>query len=131
MIPVNKDLFARKQVLPLPEINGSNLKMKKMKKLKMGLMAFALLIGIGAAFASKSVNHHKHQQSSLYWYAVSGGKTVGSYEYDDTKSNVIGEQPCDDSVTPVCLFGSTNSAVANGTSIGSPDAAHSILKQNQ
>jgi len=112
------------------------------KSFKNGLKAFVALFTIllvaGATFAFTAKNHSgtkaaKKPAGSLYWYSVdpSTNKTTAAYSFHDTKSNVISEQNCDDTGTPICLYGSTSSSVAVGTNVGTPAAPDRINEKSQ
>jgi len=108
------------------------------KSFKNGLKAFAALFTIllvaGATFAFTGSKNHsvlkaaKKPAGSLYWYAVnpSTNKTTAAYSFHDTKSNVISAQGCNDTGTPICLYGSNSSSVAVGTNVGTPSAPDRI-----
>lgn len=102
-----------------------------MKKIKIGLMAAALLFGIGGALSSHATIHHNSRVTGLFWYPVdpSTNLTTDDVEFNETKENVIAAQSCKDAASqPICLFGSTNPGLAVGTNVGTPPAANRILE---
>jgi hypothetical protein len=103
-----------------------------MKKFKLGLIALALTLGVGGAFATTGFVH-RSKAASLFWYPVNPttNKTTGPDLYNDTKANVIAEQSCKDVAgQPICLYGSPSSSVPTGTNVGSPAPADRILENN-
>ncbi len=98
------------------------------------LPAIVLVLVLALAFAFKTPKQYdKIRQSSLYWYPVNPATnlTIGTYGYHNTKANVLSEQACDDTGTPICLFGSTNSSLPIGTNVGTPAPANRILETQQ
>ncbi|SDP96555.1 hypothetical protein SAMN05428975_4267 [Mucilaginibacter sp. OK268] len=105
-----------------------------MKKIKLTLLTLALVIGICGAFAFKTPVHHEKKFLVLYWYPVNtAGQIAGPHLFSDavSKAAAIAGQDCKDSPNqPVCLYGDTDPELLVGTSIGSPNSGHAVLKSN-
>lgn len=66
--------------------------------------------------------------TSLYWYEVDQfGNTVGTYKEHGAKDDIVQNGDCKDESDEICLFGSTESNLPNGTSIGSPSPDRLIM----
>jgi hypothetical protein len=88
----------------------------------------------GGAKKQKTANANVKKRAGLYWYPVDPvtNQTTGSFTHNDTKANVINDQGCKDQTgQPICLYGSTSSSVAVGTTIPSTTpASNKILRSN-
>jgi len=67
--------------------------------------------------------------ASLYWYNVdANGKTTGGHAHTGTKDQVLQMQGCNDQSAEICLFGSDNPSLPNGTDATGADDDHRINK---
>jgi len=106
-----------------------NAKMFKNKIIAIVAM-FTVVLSVGAAIAMKAPAK-KLPPAMLYWYPVDpvSKLTTGAQEFHNTKSNVLGQQGCQDADNqPICLYGSTSSSVAIGTDASTAPREDLILQ---
>ncbi|MHB8207639.1 DUF6520 family protein [Mucilaginibacter sp.] len=70
-----------------------------MKKIKFNLMVIALVLGVGAAVASKAASHKTKMSTDLYWFDANNNFVDQGAEED---------QDCPEGTAVICERGYTN-----------------------